>query len=68
MKIWKNFQILFSSAYELQLLIHPYFTPLLPVCQYVDKIFYSLIILAAALPLRGRLHFIPVAQLPADAG
>ncbi len=47
MKIWKNFQIFFSSAYKLQLLMQLNFTPNLSACQYVLKLFYCLIIYRA---------------------
>lgn len=47
MKIWKNFQIFFSSAYKLQLLMQLNFTPNLSACQYVFKLFYCLIIYRA---------------------
>jgi len=47
MKIWKNFQILFSFTYKLRLLMHLNFTPNLSACQYVLKLFYCLIIYRA---------------------
>ena len=72
MKIWKNFQILFSSAYKLQLLIHLYFTPACFICQYLEKIFYCLSICGTNTAFRERkavvFSLIPRVQLHAAVG